>query len=161
MLHILYICYNIKKDVIFVPLSALTATNVLEKSDKIAKHGPPGSSPPFSSSSSSGDSDPRSDRVNKKAKKRAKGEETSAFFGNPQLQVLLQHLHPLAMPPEVALEKLILLLDPLVGLHRLVQAILQAHSLQNTATKVQMRRCASRSIPKPIFVGAGYHPSFI
>merc|ERR1712127_928665 len=27
--------YNIKKDVIFVPLSALTATNVLEKSDKM------------------------------------------------------------------------------------------------------------------------------
>ena len=27
--------YNIKKDVIFVPLSALTATNVLERSDKL------------------------------------------------------------------------------------------------------------------------------
>ena len=41
----------------------------LEKNNKIAKYGPPGSSPPSSSSSSSGDSDTRSDRAKKNAKK--------------------------------------------------------------------------------------------
>ena len=47
----------------------LRLLKALDKNNKIAKHGPPGSSPPSSSSSSSGDSDARSDRVDKKAKK--------------------------------------------------------------------------------------------
>ena len=47
----------------------LRLLKALEKNNKIAKHGPPGSSPTSSSSSSSGDSDPGSDRVKKNAKK--------------------------------------------------------------------------------------------
>ena len=47
----------------------LRPLEALEKNNKIAKHGPPGSSPTSSSSSSSGDSDPGSDRVKKNAKK--------------------------------------------------------------------------------------------
>ena len=47
----------------------LRLLKALEKNNEIAKHVPPGSSPPSSSSSSSGDSDTRSDRVTKKAKK--------------------------------------------------------------------------------------------
>ena len=47
----------------------LRLLKALEKNIKIAKHGPPGSSPPSSTSSSSVDSDNHPDRVKKKAKK--------------------------------------------------------------------------------------------
>ena len=50
----------------------LRLLKALEKNNKIAKHGPPGSSPPSSTSSSSGDSDNYPDRVKKKAKKAKK-----------------------------------------------------------------------------------------